>query len=242
MTGTRTRERVVRTQVEPRLQERRQAVRDEARIRRRRGLAVVAVVAGVVGALVAAVFSPLLDVDEVRVAGADRLDAAELVAASGIEVGDRMISLELDQARDALRGLPGVRSARVEREWPSVVRTTITESDLTFQFQALETTALTLALQHNITSASTASGNTTMEASPGRLVLARAFILDLFDKDDPSIQYRYVIPRGEIGERSEFAHSNADITGYTFNVEVIGSYQIITNDPAAEVEDDDPGD
>lgn len=129
MTGTRTRERVVRTQVEPRLQERRQAVRDEARIRRRRGLAVVAVVAGVVGALVAAVFSPLLDVDEVRVAGADRLDAAELVAASGIEVGDRMISLELDQARDALRGLPGVRSARVEREWPSVVRITITEEE-----------------------------------------------------------------------------------------------------------------
>lgn len=143
-------------------------------------------------------------------------------------------------------GIPFTPTDSVEKirghQGGRVVRTTITESDLTFQFQALETTALTLALQHNITSASTASGNTTMEASPGRLVLARAFILDLFDKDDPSIQYRYVIPRGEIGERSEFAHSNADITGYTFNVEVIGSYQIITNDPAAEVEDDDPGD
>lgn len=124
---------------------------------------------------------------------------------------------------DKLRGHQGGR----------VVRTTITESDLSFNFQCLETTALTLGLQHNLTSVATAAGVTTMAASPSRQVEARAFILDLYDKDDATIHYRYVIPRGEIGERAEFAHSNSDITGYTFTVEIVGSYTIITNDPAA---------
>lgn len=136
-------------------------------------------------------------------------------------------------------GIPFTPSDSVEKlrghQGGRVVRTTITESDLTFQFQCLETTALTLGLQHNITSAATATGVTTMNASPGRQVEARAFVLDLYDKDNTDIHYRYVIPRGEIGERSEFAHANSDITGYTFNVEIIGSYDIITNDPAAAV-------
>lgn len=136
-------------------------------------------------------------------------------------------------------GIPFTPADSVEKfrghQGARVVRTTITESDLTFQFQCLETTALTLGLQHNITGATTLTGTTTMNASPGRQIEARAFVLDLFDKDDPSIHYRYVIPRGEIGERSEFAHSNSEITGYTFNVEIIGSYTIITNDPAAAV-------
>lgn len=136
-------------------------------------------------------------------------------------------------------GIPFTPSDSVEKlrghQGGRVVRTTITESDLTFQFQCLETTALTLGLQHNITSAATATGVTTMNASPGRQVEARAFVLDLYDKDNTDIHYRYVIPRGEIGERSEFTHANSDITGYTFNVEIIGSYDIITNDPAAAV-------
>lgn len=136
-------------------------------------------------------------------------------------------------------GIPFTPADSVEKlrghQGGRVVRTTITESDLTFQFQCLETTALTLGLQHNLTSAATATGVTTMAASPGRQIEARAFVLDLYDKDDTSIHYRYVIPRGEIGERSEFGHTNADITGYTFNVEIIGSYTIITNDPAAAV-------
>jgi hypothetical protein len=136
-------------------------------------------------------------------------------------------------------GIPFTPSDSVEKlrghQGGRVVRTTITESDLTFQFQCLETTALTLGLQHNITSAATVSDVTTMNASPGRQIEARAFVLDLYDKDNTDIHYRYVIPRGEIGERSEFAHANSDITGYTFNVEIIGSYDIITNDPAAAV-------
>jgi len=136
-------------------------------------------------------------------------------------------------------GIPFTPADSVEKlrghQGGRVVRTTITESDLTFQFQCLETTALTLGLQHNITSAATLTGVTTMNASPGRQIEARAFVLDLFDKDNTDIHYRFVVPRGEIGERSEFTFANSDITGYTFNVEIIGSYDIITNDPAAAV-------
>ena len=36
---------------------------------------------------------------------------------------------------------------------------------------------------------------------------------------------------GEIGERSEFAHTNDDITGYTFPTEILGEYVLFTNDP-----------
>ncbi len=113
-----------------------------------------------------------------------------------------------------------------------VVRTTISESDLSFTFQCLESTAVTLGLQDNITASATATGVTTQTISAGRNVEARAFVLDLYDKDDTSIHYRYVVPRGEIGERQEFTYANSDITGYTFTVEIIGSYTRITNDPA----------
>lgn len=136
-------------------------------------------------------------------------------------------------------GLPFTPADSVEKfrghQGGGVVRTTITESDLSFGFQCLETTALTLGLQHNILTNVTATGVTTMGASPSRRVLARAFVLDLYDKDDTTIHYRYVIPRGEIGEREEFTYANSDIAGFTFTVEIVGPYSIITNDPAAAV-------
>jgi len=97
-------------------------------------------------------------------------------------------------------GIPFTPADSVEKlrghQGGRVVRTTITESDLTFQFQCLETTALTLGLQHNITSAATLTGVTTMNASPGRQIEARAFVLDLFDKDNTDIHYRSVVPAG----------------------------------------------
>lgn len=133
-------------------------------------------------------------------------------------------------------GLPFTPTDSIEKirghQGGKVVRTTITESDLSFEFTALETNEVTFPLQHNVQSQSVTTGVATLVMSSGRLVLARAFILDLFDKDDPSIHYRYICPRGEIGERQEFAHVNSEITAYKFPVEVIDSYTLITNDPA----------
>ena len=134
-------------------------------------------------------------------------------------------------------GIPFTPADSVEKfrghQGGGVVRTTVTESDLSFGFQCLETTALTLGLQHNVATSVTTTGVTTITASPSRKILARAFVLDLYDHDNTAIQYRYVIPRGEIGERGEFSYVNNDITGFTFTVQVIGSFNIITNDPAA---------
>lgn len=116
-----------------------------------------------------------------------------------------------------------------------VVRTKNTESDTTFTFQCLETTAATLGLQYKITDQSTTDGTTTMTVSSGRDVIARSFVIDVYDSDAETIHYRYVIPRGEIGERSEFTLSNSDITAYEFTVEIIGDYFVITNDEAVAV-------
>ncbi len=113
-----------------------------------------------------------------------------------------------------------------------IVRQSINESGLSFQFQALETTALTLGLQHNILEKTVTSGVAKLRASSGRKVERRTFVVDLFDIDNTDIHYRYVIETGEVGERQEFAHANSDITGYTFPVEIIGEYILLTNDPA----------
>lgn len=117
-----------------------------------------------------------------------------------------------------------------------VIRTKVTESNKTFKFQCLETTALTLGLQLNITDTETATGVTTMTVSTADRVEARAFSIDVYDvdgRDDP-VHYRYVCARGEIGERAEFKLVNSDITGYTYTVEVIDEFFIITDDPAVE--------
>lgn len=113
-----------------------------------------------------------------------------------------------------------------------VIRTKMTESDTTFQFQALESKLLTLGLQFNIKAQATATGVHTLTLSSGRRVIPKALIVDVFDEDDTDLQWRFEIPRGEIGERSEFTLSNSDITGYTFPVEIIGDWFLVTNDPA----------
>lgn len=114
-----------------------------------------------------------------------------------------------------------------------VVRTKVTESDTSFSFQCLESTALTLGLQLNVLEkTAVGAGATRAKVSSGRKVEARAFVIDVYDEDDDTIHYRYEIERGEIGERAEFTLSNSDITGYTFTVEVIGDYYVTTNDPS----------
>lgn len=127
MTATESRDRVVRSQVEPRLVERRRQVVDEERRRRRRSLVILGVVLAVVAAMVGTLFSPLLDVDRITVVGAQRLPVDELRAASGITTGESMVEVDLDEARAALRAVDGVRSAVVTREWPSTVRIVVTE-------------------------------------------------------------------------------------------------------------------
>lgn len=119
-----------------------------------------------------------------------------------------------------------------------VIRVKITESNTTIQWQCLETTALTLGLQLNIRSAETTLGVTTAVVSSGRKVERRAICVDTFDADvmvgsDP-LFYRYTA-EVEIAEREEFVIASTDMTGFTFTAEVMGDFNIITNDPAFAV-------
>ena len=116
-----------RPPVDPRVRERWIAAR---RAEGRRRLRIVVVVASIV--LLAAVAwvvvaSPVLDVDRVEVSGSNRLTPAEIVTASGIGTGDPMVWLDGGAAERRIAGLPLIRSAHVEREWPGTVKITVTE-------------------------------------------------------------------------------------------------------------------
>lgn len=118
---------VVRSQVEPRLVERRRRVLEERRRRTRRRVIAAVCVAALIAAVVATLGSPLTDVDHVRVTGLERLSEETVLSASGLEIGDQMLTADLAVARDGLRDLPMVSGARVVREWPSTIHIDVVE-------------------------------------------------------------------------------------------------------------------
>jgi len=68
-----------------------------------------------------------LKVSDVAVSGRQRTTRDELLAALDVKRGDPIIGFDPQAARDRLEGLPWVRSARVERSLPDVVRVDIVE-------------------------------------------------------------------------------------------------------------------
>lgn len=106
-----------------------------------------------------------------------------------------------------------------------VIRTKVTSSETSFQFQALESTLQTLGLALNIKD-STATGDITKHTLAGaRQVEQRQFLVELVDGDK---HWLFHFPHGEITERQEIALGNEDITSYTLTVEVIGDYYLYT--------------
>jgi cell division protein FtsQ len=110
--------------IDPRMSARRQAVRlEEDRRRIRRALWLVGVV-GVAVLVAVATRTPLLDVDQVEVAGAERITTADVdavLAGAGLHAGDPLLEVDLGQARLALEALPGVVEADVQRRWPGTI-------------------------------------------------------------------------------------------------------------------------
>lgn len=82
-------------------------------------LAVVTLV--VLGALGAAI-SPLLDVETIEVVGVPADRVAEVQAASGIEVGDSIVTFLPGSVAGRVRDLPWVATAQVTRDLPNRVR------------------------------------------------------------------------------------------------------------------------
>jgi cell division protein FtsQ len=126
-TPVRSSAKVVASQVEPRIVDRRRKVQLVARRRRHRmQIAVVAVVL-LVAAAVGLALSPVFAVQKITVTGQSRLEESALVSSSGIAVGDHLVAADLSAARSALMDMPWVASAHVERKWPDTVSFKITE-------------------------------------------------------------------------------------------------------------------
>ena len=113
--------------IHPRIRERRVAVTKEAG---RKRLKLVAAAGGLVASVVGAwalTRSPLLDVDEVRAAGAEHTHLDEIIEAGDLDYGRPMTDVDSAAAAAAIRDLPWVEEAGVERRWPGSIVVTITE-------------------------------------------------------------------------------------------------------------------
>lgn len=98
--------------------------------RRRRGLrwlAVALALALLLGAGYVVGFSPILSARAVTVSGAKVLTKTEVLAAAGVVVGTPLARLDPGEVADRVAGLPPVAEVTVTRDWPDLVRITITE-------------------------------------------------------------------------------------------------------------------
>lgn len=118
---------VVRSQIEPRLVERRRGVLEARRRKRRWRLIGAACGAAALACVLASLWSPVTDVDRIEVTGTQRLDHDSVRAAAGVAVGDQLIALDLGAVRDRLRDEPLIAGATVVREWPGSVHIDVVE-------------------------------------------------------------------------------------------------------------------
>ena len=112
-----------RVQTDPRLRSRRKEVERQRRIR----ALIAAGVVAVVGVLVwVAFFSPLLEVERVRLLGSKHTSKAEVFEATGVR-GDNLLLLSTSRLESDIGDLPWVAAAKVDRILPNTVRVTIEE-------------------------------------------------------------------------------------------------------------------
>jgi cell division protein FtsQ len=115
------------TRIDPRLRQRRIDVQRELGRRRLRVVIAITGVVGVVGIVVLAVHSPFLDVDSVRVTGANHVTTAEVDAAARVHHRQPLLLLDTGAIARRVEALPWVEHATVTRELPGTLRIAITE-------------------------------------------------------------------------------------------------------------------
>lgn len=115
--------------VDPRFRARRIAVRKDAGRKRLKRLLLLVAVAALALAAVVVLRSPVLDVDEVVVAGTSRLDPAVVRSEAGIDHGSPLLLADLGAAADRLEALPWVAEADVTRQLPGRVDIAIVERE-----------------------------------------------------------------------------------------------------------------
>jgi cell division protein FtsQ len=113
--------------VDPRIEARRAEVRLARLTRRRRQWLLGSLVMTLLAVVYAATRSPLLAVDQVAVTGAARTVPDDVRAASGIRPGSALTDVDGEAVAAAVRALPWVDGATVERNWLGTVTVSVSE-------------------------------------------------------------------------------------------------------------------
>jgi cell division protein FtsQ len=113
--------------IDPRIRARRIEVQRGAGRRRLQRLVDLGLLLAVVAGFALALRSPLLDVDEVRVAGAAHTTADAVLERSGLQAGDQLMDVDLRAAGESIATLPWVHEVRLHRGLDGVIEISITE-------------------------------------------------------------------------------------------------------------------
>lgn len=124
MTATRSRS---SPRVDPRLAARRASVARKAGARRLRFIGTLSVLATLAIVAIAVSNSSWFDIDAIEVLGAERSDPRHIVNASGIELGEPLIEVDLGASTDAVEGVPWVAAAEIDRSIDGTMTITVTE-------------------------------------------------------------------------------------------------------------------
>jgi cell division protein FtsQ len=115
------------SEVDPRIQARRDLVAQERQARRRRRLLVLAAIAAVLVVAWVVTHSPLLSVHKVIAVGTTHVPAQAVIAAAGIHEGQHLLDVDEGAARARLLALPWVADAQVDVSWQGTARLRVTE-------------------------------------------------------------------------------------------------------------------
>lgn len=113
--------------IDPRIRARRIEVQRSEGRRRLQRLGLVGAAVAVVAGLWWLAFTPLFDVDAIRVRGAEHTGDAAVLSAIGIHRGDALFTADVGRASRSLARLPWVATVKVRRSWPGTVSVTLVE-------------------------------------------------------------------------------------------------------------------
>lgn len=111
-----------------------------------------------------------------------------------------------------------------------LVKTKVTDTERSFKFVALEENAVVFGLAYPGASGTTSTGTSTITVPAGTTSDPRAWVVDLYEGS--TVQTRYIIPNGTVGDRGDVAFKNDELTAYEFTVDVVGGFTIVTNSGA----------
>lgn len=126
MTDTRTAP-PARAPIDPRIRARRVEVQRTEGRRRLHRLSRAGGAVAIIAGLVWLTTTPLLDVDTIRVDGADHTGTQAVLGALHIKRGDALLTADISGASRSVSRLPWVATAKVRRSWPGTVAVSVVE-------------------------------------------------------------------------------------------------------------------